>query len=64
MSTEPRRRPRPPSPPLVPLALAAIAGVAADRYGDPWDTASWGRIVVGAVAVIVAGRIAAGGPGT
>ncbi|MBV8318942.1 MAG: ComEC/Rec2 family competence protein, partial [Planctomycetaceae bacterium] len=55
MSTEPRRRPRPPSPPLVPLALAAIAGVAADRYGDPWDTASWGRIVVGAVAVILAG---------
>ncbi len=53
MSRASQRRPRPLVPPLVPLALAVIMGIVADRYGDPWDTASWALIALGAATVIV-----------
>lgn len=40
--------------PLMPLALAAAAGVVLDRYADPWGTATWGAVALGASVAGVA----------
>ena len=36
--------------PLVPLVLAASLGIIIDRYADPWETATWAALALGAGA--------------
>jgi competence protein ComEC len=37
--------------PLVPLVLAVSLGILVDRYADPWETATWSALALGAAAV-------------
>ncbi|MEO6809773.1 MAG: ComEC/Rec2 family competence protein, partial [Isosphaeraceae bacterium] len=43
------------SAPLVPSALAVMVGIVADRFADPWTTATWAAIAVVAAALAASG---------
>ncbi len=44
--------------PLVPLVLAASLGIVVDRYVEPWGTATWAALALGAgaAALLATGR--------